>query len=189
MSKRIRIERITLDPTFRALAEASLQFNAGNPLSTLTATPTPERPEWEERMAPASARNWQKRDRTRFLPPDRRPDGVNADYDVRHDHWLVFAWKPYRTASGRGWVTTANERGERIRRCRWTLVAEKNVRRGRRKPMTMARLFASLRQQCGLDKFVPMKLTTTYDHAQALAHEGNSWFTRPPQHHTGRGNT
>lgn len=116
---------------------------------------------YEERMA-EHRKEWRRQDQRRYEAPWRRSGLVDAEGD---NHWLVFAWSAKQ-------------------RC-WVHIAERRVKSRRRKPMTMNRLFAGIRQQIGLKRDVVVKLITVTDHALALAADPK-WNKRPPQHHLGR---
>lgn len=91
---------------------------------------------FEERMARQRA-EWRAHDVQRFLNPDKCPETDAI--------WHVYAWMP--------------------RKREWRFVGERPIRNHRRKPMTMNRLFAAIRQRYGLRKRAVIKLISATDDA------------------------
>lgn len=105
---------------------------------------------YEDRMA-AQRKEWRDQDTARYRNPD-----FNST-DLREYEWRCYAW------NGR----------------KWKLVGTRPVRRNRRKPMTMNRLFAGIRRALGLRAHVPVRLVTAADDERRIA-RGFDHF--PPQH-------
>lgn len=100
--------------------------------------PTPK-PEWEERMAKQRAK-WREEDRAKYVNPDFDPD-ANAV-------WNVYQWR-------------GNVLG-------WEKVGSAHKKPGRRKPMTLNRLFAGIRQKFGIASNVPVRLISQQDDATRI---------------------
>lgn len=99
----------------------------------------PEPPSYMERMA-KQRRQWKEQDRARFYNPDELPDGEKV--------WRVYAWLLPRDPK------KAPE---------WMFYGERRKKMNRRKPMTMNRLFAAIRQTVGLHADVPVLLISVQD--------------------------
>lgn len=91
-------------------------------------------PPWEERAARLRA-EWRKQDQARYVNPDFDPD-LDAT-------WNVYMWQ--------GPVLG------------WDKVGSVRKKRGRRKEISMNRLFANLRQKFGIAAEVPVKLISQQD--------------------------
>lgn len=102
-------------------------------------TEVPEMPlTYIERMAEQRKR-WREQDRARFYNPDATEDGEKE--------WQVYAWLP----------DTSREQYD------WHHMGQRRKKPQRRKPMTINRLFAIIRQQFHLAKDVEVMLISTGD--------------------------
>lgn len=110
----------------------------------------PAGPTWEERVAKQRA-EWRRQDRERFVNPDFDPD-LDAV-------WNVYQWC-----------------GDSIG---WDKLGSVRKKPGRRKAMTMNKLFASLRRRFSVAANVPLKLISRQDD---LARVRQHQFLAPPKH-------
>lgn len=96
--------------------------------------------EFTKRMA-QQRRDWRKQDLQRYKDEQRE----RLSLTFRDDTWNVYGWSPlYR---------------------KWIMLGKRPVKSHRRKPMTMNRLFAAIRQRFGVPKHVTIKLITELDDA------------------------
>lgn len=118
-------------------------------------TEVPEMPlTYIERMA-EQRRQWKEQDRARFYNPDATEDGEKE--------WQVYAWLPVQRNV-----------------FEWQHAGVRRKKPQRRKPMTINRLFAIVRQQFHLAKDTPVILISTGDD---LARKRRGELLPPPKHY------
>lgn len=115
-------------------------------------------PSYLERMD-AQRKEWKEADRSRFYNPDRDPDAEGT--------WNVYVWG------------TPNAE---LQKERWHFMGQKRKKPLRRKPMTINRLCAGIRQSLGIPKERPIKLISEQDDNARKA-RGDVWEQDPPKHH------
>lgn len=100
---------------------------------------------YEERMA-KQRREWRLQDERKFYNPEH---AVPASQDPDDTVWNVYAWR--------------DSKGRTAGAMSWHFMGSRPVRKGRRKPMTMNRLFAALRQRFGVARDTPLLLVSKRD--------------------------
>lgn len=113
-----------------------------------------EPPSYIERMA-EQRKQWKEADKAKFYNPSRDPEADKV--------WVVYAW-----------LNGKNRKG------RWHCLGERAKKPGRRKPMTMNRLFAGIRTRFGLLKEVPVLLVSRQDDRARISRNEEH---APPKHH------
>lgn len=112
---------------------------------------------WQERMA-AQRRAWREQDTRRYV--DKTKEQL-LEAGFRDDLWHVYTFH----------------------RKRWHFVGTRDMKTHRRKPMTLNRLFASIRMRFGIPRNQPVKLISQVDD-QMRKQRGDPFIS--PQHMRGR---
>lgn len=137
-------EKMGANPAGMEALIGSADPDAADILTTDIVAPEPgestPQSEWEERMSNQRS-NWRAQDNAKYINPEYDPE-----LDVT---WHIYMWQGPKKG--------------------WKKVGYNRKKPGRRKPMTMNRLFANIRQKFQIASEVPVKLISQQDDEQRIA--------------------